>query len=587
MSHQGFDSLGLGVADDYVEYWIYLPAPPAPTTPSAAWLHAQSTMLMDSLRQWTDRHIWHRDPFILAPLQLPSGGHEAMPHSCLYGRTYWGEDIEDEWFVVWLLLQLTKIHAGLVASVTDNDGQFLLIEAALDLPSWLKPETAENRVWLSAGAVHLLPMPNSAGSERRLSTVSVGLPNPVVATEAVEIVRARPDATVSSKISGPVLARLAEFDSAAAAPASPRLPRQLQLIHRARVFLPTALLGVLTVDPAAVAPAVEAFCARDPIDLKVCSKMTAFPPATRAYGLVSFSRCLYAQLAGQRFAAPKPFTSPAVAAHDEAGTALAIELGVKLACGFEMLYQSGLRNVRRQEKRANDTYNAPAAQSAKGGADAEELYMEELRHMGFFNDQEGVSQKQQKLYARSCWSLMLEESELNNAVGGATKLAFGADAGRSNSRSVRWAQRLEHDLQAAKLLDPDDLVDGPADSDSWLQVSEADVEALLKARQAAVSGGKDCESSGPSGTEDPSDGVKGDVGMSADSTQHKQPNQAEKREFQSLATRFEEFLQKTSGLEGVEIGDEDESDGHEGGGDTPAATGTDAEVRPQRTLPVH
>ena len=31
-------------------------------------------------------------------------------------------------------------------SVTDSDGEFLLIEAAHHIPKWLKPETAENRV---------------------------------------------------------------------------------------------------------------------------------------------------------------------------------------------------------------------------------------------------------------------------------------------------------------------------------------------------------------------------------------------------------------------------------------------------------
>ena len=31
------------------------------------------------------------------------------------------------------LLKLTELHDGLVASATDNDGQFLLIEAAMDL----------------------------------------------------------------------------------------------------------------------------------------------------------------------------------------------------------------------------------------------------------------------------------------------------------------------------------------------------------------------------------------------------------------------------------------------------------------------
>lgn len=53
MAHKGFDSLGLGVADDYVEYWVYLPTPPAGTAASLTWLQAQATLLMGSLRQWT------------------------------------------------------------------------------------------------------------------------------------------------------------------------------------------------------------------------------------------------------------------------------------------------------------------------------------------------------------------------------------------------------------------------------------------------------------------------------------------------------------------------------------------------------
>lgn len=49
------------------------------------------------------RHIWHRDPFLLAPFELPGAGGPGGGMPCLYGRTYWGEDIEDEWFIVWLV----------------------------------------------------------------------------------------------------------------------------------------------------------------------------------------------------------------------------------------------------------------------------------------------------------------------------------------------------------------------------------------------------------------------------------------------------------------------------------------------------
>ena len=32
------------------------------------------------------------------------------------------------------------------SSIQDADGEFLLIESAMHIPDWLKPETAENRV---------------------------------------------------------------------------------------------------------------------------------------------------------------------------------------------------------------------------------------------------------------------------------------------------------------------------------------------------------------------------------------------------------------------------------------------------------
>lgn len=34
----------------------------------------------------------------------------------------------------------------LAVKVNDNDGEFLLVEAAAELPDWLEPEVAENRV---------------------------------------------------------------------------------------------------------------------------------------------------------------------------------------------------------------------------------------------------------------------------------------------------------------------------------------------------------------------------------------------------------------------------------------------------------
>lgn len=66
------------------------------------------------------------------------------PH--LHGLTFYGENIEDEWFIVDLLYKLTKLHKGLIVRVVDSDGEFILIEAANHLPAWANPDTCQQRV---------------------------------------------------------------------------------------------------------------------------------------------------------------------------------------------------------------------------------------------------------------------------------------------------------------------------------------------------------------------------------------------------------------------------------------------------------
>jgi SGT1 protein len=67
----------------------------------------------------------------------------------LYGITYFGDNIQDEWFIVSLLFHLSREIAGLIIRTCDSDGEFLLIEAAEHLPQWASPETCEQRVSLT------------------------------------------------------------------------------------------------------------------------------------------------------------------------------------------------------------------------------------------------------------------------------------------------------------------------------------------------------------------------------------------------------------------------------------------------------
>lgn len=64
----------------------------------------------------------------------------------LHGQTNFGDSAEDEWLIVYLLVELSREYSDLWIKAVDTDGEFLLIEAANTLPRWLNPEIADNRV---------------------------------------------------------------------------------------------------------------------------------------------------------------------------------------------------------------------------------------------------------------------------------------------------------------------------------------------------------------------------------------------------------------------------------------------------------
>ena len=98
-------------------------------------------------------------------LQISSGyiwQHGMWDDAALYvplnrrGSLSFGVNVDDEWYVVYLLRRVTEAFEVAV-QIWDEDGEFLLIESAYSLPSWLEPAVAPNRVWIFRGAVHCLP----------------------------------------------------------------------------------------------------------------------------------------------------------------------------------------------------------------------------------------------------------------------------------------------------------------------------------------------------------------------------------------------------------------------------------------------
>lgn len=103
------------------------------------------------IKKYINGYLWHKDPFKLAVRTgvnnyLNSVGETEVLPAHLYGCSDCGDNIDDEWFIVFLLIELTKQVEGLIVRVVDTDGEFLLIEAADYLPNWASPETCDKRV---------------------------------------------------------------------------------------------------------------------------------------------------------------------------------------------------------------------------------------------------------------------------------------------------------------------------------------------------------------------------------------------------------------------------------------------------------
>lgn len=112
-------------------------------------------------------------------------------------------------------------------------------------------------------------------------------------------------------------------------------------MHQVRVRVPVSVAQVLKQEPCLISLAVEGFYDRDIDTMKYAAKMERFLSKGREEEMVCtavrMSRAMYAQLMQQKFQAPKCYPMPSKG--DDVGAYLEAEMGMKIACGFEMMYQ--------------------------------------------------------------------------------------------------------------------------------------------------------------------------------------------------------------------------------------------------------
>lgn len=288
--------------DDHVFYSIYPDS--SLSTSSLQSLHLQ---ILHHLSPFVSDYIWQHQPFFLSLSDAP------VPH--LYGRLRFGDNLEDEWFTVFLIFEISRAFPNLSIRVWDSDGEFLLIEAAFHLPRWLNPENSENRLFIRRGDIHIIPKKS--------------LPNPSLADSLNFLINHEKESRAVEAVQNAIKSKISEYPE-----------RAKRNMHIVRVRVPVSVAQVLKHEPCLISLAVEGFYDRDIDSMKYAATMERFLTKGREEELVlvnvKMSRAMYAQLMQQTFQAPKCYPMPARGG-DVTGY-LEAELGMKIACGFEMVY---------------------------------------------------------------------------------------------------------------------------------------------------------------------------------------------------------------------------------------------------------
>ncbi|ERL94349.1 protein ecdysoneless [Dendroctonus ponderosae] len=312
--------------DDFVQYYLFPRIEASDESLQEKLLEAVLAKADRVLERFAQNYLWHKDQIRFVPMTESSnfltrvdGEEERLPPH-LFGVSHYGDNIQDEWFIVFLLQQITKEIPGVVARVFDSDGEFLLIEAADFLPNWANPESCTNRVYIYEGNIHLLPV-----DDKECVDISVEGALRKIWNEPHKS-RSHPD--VQNSIQNRLLF-------------SPESMREN--FHHATVLVPTAVAAILKKKPNLISAAVQAFCNRDTVDMRACRAMKYFPPEQRVKTRIKFTRCLYAMLLHSKYIPDRKigWNLPPATSNDYKQHLL----GVKIACGFEILASQAKPNA--------------------------------------------------------------------------------------------------------------------------------------------------------------------------------------------------------------------------------------------------
>ncbi|KAM3207924.1 hypothetical protein ACQJBY_062915 [Aegilops geniculata] len=229
--------------------------------------------------------------------------------------------------------------------------------------------------------------------------------------------------------------------------------RAAENLHTARVTVPAPVAKVLREEPCLIARAVEGFYDRDIDTMKHAARMDKFLKGPGGEGInmvrtsVRMTKAMYGQLMQQSFQAPRGYPMP----RSEEGPEkwMEAELGMKIACGFEMMYQERRHEV---EEGMGSTW---------------EVYKKSLEATGCF---EGLlpGSKEYKRVMENAMQYYKSSSSFSR-----TREMLSAPVRRIDE--ILAMPYSAEDFQGINLP--------PSDDDSWLRNGEDELNAELQERQ--------------------------------------------------------------------------------------------------------
>ncbi|KAK4510751.1 ribosomal 40S subunit protein S18B [Mucor velutinosus] len=516
---------------DYIQYAVYLPKKGNESDMMDS-LKDALDMINSHVQPIVDGYLWQKDRFHLS---IAYDQKQDPSYPFLFGASRFGDCVNDEWFIVYILKTVSSLIPESVISLVDNDGDVLLIEAALDIPAWLDPSNSQNRVYLYNGQVHIIPLPTSPADILQATS------GPLMRQKAIDLIRSNSKSTLASPaIQQAIMDRISDYPSAA-----------LKEIHRAGCILPSQAAFVLLSEPQLITLAIEAFYLRDPISLKACATMKTFSPQSGlTETVIQFTKTTYAQTVSQKFYAPKPFRLPSVKEKKQFKFA---ELGMKVACGLEMLYHNSNSASDHADNDTIDTYDFENDKKYTA-------YVAHLVKLGYFRSEKKGSQlyglldkqsKEQYLEYRKKEQDQVGEKyiSLDDLDVEAEETTFEGSSHVLSTPSQSVKQRIDALLaqysqeSLNKLLSLNLHVE---DSDDWMNVDPQQLEELLMKRMGHMNQSMMAD-------------LQKDFGGSGDKSRD------ESMDLEAIMSNLEHFVENSkSGIDGVEFPndtrDEDDED---------------------------